>query len=200
VADAIHLVCTGVVHENEETYTRHEGAPPPLCDFEGPLVPAMPSNLAQRIALALECGALWAKGSEGHPRITQALADFNAWRAGGEGGRDAAMVDADARDAARYRWLRQQHWSEAPLCVVVQPRHAVKLGHDCPALERLDAALDEAMAAPGVPTFPGPQPVCPAGCLTPCNGSNVGCTVGVPPSHHETVCQDTLTESGKGKR
>jgi hypothetical protein len=52
------------------------------------------------------------------------------------------------KDAARYRWLRQQHWNNAPLCVVVQPRQAVKLGHDCPALDRLDEAIDVAMTAP----------------------------------------------------
>lgn len=33
----IFLVATGEVHEGQETYTRHEGSPPPLCDFEGPL-------------------------------------------------------------------------------------------------------------------------------------------------------------------
>jgi len=65
---------------------------------------------------------------------------------------DTAGVPAsdDARDAARYRWLRQQHWNEAPMCVVMQPRKAVKLGHDCPALARLDAAIDDAMVAAGV--------------------------------------------------
>jgi hypothetical protein len=57
---------------------------------------------------------------------------------------------ADARDAARYRWLRQQHWNEAPLCVVMQPRQAVKLGHDCPAMDRLDAVIDQAMTTDGV--------------------------------------------------
>jgi hypothetical protein len=67
----------------------------------------------------------------------------------------AVTVPADKlaelqREAARYRWLRQQHWNEAPMCVVMQPRQAVKLGHDCPALDRLDAAIDEAMAADGL--------------------------------------------------
>jgi hypothetical protein len=64
--------------------------------------------------------------------------------------RQGADASADALDAARYRWLRQQHWNEAPLCVVRHPRQAVKLGHDCPALDRLDAAVDEAMASSGV--------------------------------------------------
>jgi hypothetical protein len=30
----VYLVCTGELYEDQETYTRHEGAPPPLCDFE----------------------------------------------------------------------------------------------------------------------------------------------------------------------
>lgn len=31
---AVYLVATGEVVDGQETYTRHEGAPPPLCDFE----------------------------------------------------------------------------------------------------------------------------------------------------------------------
>lgn len=50
------------------------------------------------------------------------------------------------RDAARYRWLRRQNWNEAELCVVAQPAQAVKLGHDCPSLDRLDVAIDAAIA------------------------------------------------------
>lgn len=64
----------------------------------------------------------------------------------------AAEVDAMRADAERYRWLRQQHWYEAALCVVVNPKNAVKLGHDCPSLERLDAAIDAARAALSQPT------------------------------------------------
>lgn len=66
----------------------------------------------------------------------------------------AAMLDeqsANAIDAARYRWLRQQHWSDAPMCVVIQPHFAVKLGHDCPAGDRLDDAIDAAMSATAPP-------------------------------------------------
>ena len=32
--EPVFLVATGVVVEGQETYTRHEGAPPPLSDFE----------------------------------------------------------------------------------------------------------------------------------------------------------------------
>lgn len=62
---------------------------------------------------------------------------------------DLAVILFAVKDARRYRWLRKQHWNDAPLCVVVQPRQAVKLGYDCPALDRLDAAIDEAMASSG---------------------------------------------------
>ncbi len=36
----VYLVATGQEWEGQETYTRHEGSPPPLCDFEGPLYAA----------------------------------------------------------------------------------------------------------------------------------------------------------------
>lgn len=49
-----------------------------------------------------------------------------------------------ALDAARYRWLRTQHWNEAPLCVVSSPRQSVKLGYECPSMERLDDVIDAA--------------------------------------------------------
>lgn len=49
------------------------------------------------------------------------------------------------RDADRYRWLRAQQWDTSPLAVVVDPKRAVKLGHDLPSLDRLDAAIDDAM-------------------------------------------------------
>ena len=61
-----------------------------------------------------------------------------------------APIDADAqRDAERYRWLRKQHWNEGVLCVVAQPKKSVKLGCDCPSLDRLDCFIDAASAAQG---------------------------------------------------
>jgi hypothetical protein len=55
---------------------------------------------------------------------------------------------ADAeKDAARYRWLRQQHWNEADMAVVCDPKKSVKLGFDCPSGERLDDAIDAAILA-----------------------------------------------------
>ena len=50
------------------------------------------------------------------------------------------------KDAERYRWLREQSWDAGELCIVSQPKHAVKLGHDCPSLFRLDDAIDAAIA------------------------------------------------------
>lgn len=53
-------------------------------------------------------------------------------------------VEAERADAERYRWLRAQHWSEAPVCVVARPKDAVRLGYYCPSLDRLDAIIDDA--------------------------------------------------------
>lgn len=51
-------------------------------------------------------------------------------------------LDALKKDAARYRWLRAQTWDASGMAVVVDPKTAVRLGHDCPSLDRLDAAID----------------------------------------------------------
>ncbi len=53
------------------------------------------------------------------------------------------------KDAERYKWLRGQHWSESNICVVLNPKEAVKLGHDCPSNNRLDEAIDKAMSEKG---------------------------------------------------
>lgn len=55
------------------------------------------------------------------------------------------IEEAIRLDAARYRWLRQQNWNDGVLGVVVNPKTAVKLGHDCPSLDRLDDAIDAEM-------------------------------------------------------
>jgi hypothetical protein len=55
--------------------------------------------------------------------------------------------DRDSVDAARYRWLRAQHWSESKVAVVTNPKESVKLGRDCPAEKRLDRIIDDAMSA-----------------------------------------------------
>lgn len=48
-------------------------------------------------------------------------------------------------DAARYRWLRKQHWNDAAIAVVADPKKNVRLGTYCPSEELLDAAIDAAM-------------------------------------------------------
>lgn len=68
-------------------------------------------------------------------------------RAGEAGANLTDVLAADKRDAERYRWLREQHWNEAKLCVVARPKEAVKLGHDCPSFDRLDAEIDAAIEA-----------------------------------------------------
>ena len=57
----------------------------------------------------------------------------------------------DAKDAARYRWLRMQDWFSGSLCVLRGPKKVLTsgaaLGADCPSRERLDAAIDAAMGS-----------------------------------------------------
>jgi len=52
----------------------------------------------------------------------------------------------DQADAERYRWLREQHHEDSTLCVVQDPRQAVRPGRFCPSLETLDNLIDKAMA------------------------------------------------------
>jgi hypothetical protein len=44
---------------------------------------SMPKDLADRIAIALECGILWCHGSEAHERMVSTFAAFNVWRTAG---------------------------------------------------------------------------------------------------------------------
>jgi hypothetical protein len=55
-----------------------------------------------------------------------------------------AAIKSLQADAHRYRWLRATNWS-GELCVVSEPKKAVRLGSFCPSRENLDAAIDEAM-------------------------------------------------------
>lgn len=48
----------------------------------------------------------------------------------------------ERRDAERYRWLREQNWSDGK--VTVTRPGSVKLGHDTFSRERLDSVIDEA--------------------------------------------------------
>lgn len=58
----------------------------------------------------------------------------------------AEQPSEDRRDAERYRWLRERNWNESALFVVSGHHSLVRLGTDCPSGERLDAAIDAAIA------------------------------------------------------
>ena len=60
--------------------------------------------------------------------------------------REEAQYKDMQRDAERYRWLRLQDWDTSPLAVVANPRAAIKLGHDAPSRDRLDAMIDAHVA------------------------------------------------------
>jgi hypothetical protein len=57
----------------------------------------------------------------------------------------AALSAGDAVDAQRYRWLREQHWSNSAICCVYKPKQNVRLGGTCPSGDLLDSAIDAAM-------------------------------------------------------
>ena len=58
-------------------------------------------------------------------------------------------AEALRKDAERYRWLRLADWWSSPICAVKDPKSQAKPGTDCPTRDRLDAAIDAAMAAKG---------------------------------------------------
>jgi len=57
----------------------------------------------------------------------------------------SALSAGDAVDAQRYRWLREQHWSNSAICCVYKPKQNVRLGGTCPSGDLLDSAIDAAM-------------------------------------------------------
>lgn len=54
-----------------------------------------------------------------------------------------ANIAQDARDAARYRKLRAQHWSASELAVVLNPKQNLRLGAFCPSGDLLDEYVDK---------------------------------------------------------
>ncbi len=76
-AEPVYLVATGEVHNGRETYERHEGNPPPLCDFETlyatPVREAMAANMLRRAdALLTRWDEFYGKWCNG-PRHDNAL-------------------------------------------------------------------------------------------------------------------------------
>lgn len=47
------------------------------------------------------------------------------------------------RDAERYRWLRRQHWIDAKVAVITEPRRNVLLGSYLPHGLLLDEVIDK---------------------------------------------------------
>lgn len=58
---------------------------------------------------------------------------------------DLEALERVLKSAERYQWLRTQNWDTGLLAVVADPKAAVKLGRDCPSLDRLDEAIDAAI-------------------------------------------------------
>lgn len=56
------------------------------------------------------------------------------------------QIQRMAKDAKRYLWLRTADWWSSQLCVVRDPKQQAKPGTDCPSRDRLDSAIDAAMA------------------------------------------------------
>ena len=53
-------------------------------------------------------------------------------------------LEALERAAQRYRWLREQHWSDGK--VTITRPGSVELGHDTFSGGRLDLVIDEALS------------------------------------------------------
>ena len=86
---------------------------------------------------------------DGNAYEGEALGRWISWQAATE----RATAQPDAKDAARYRWLREQDWFNGDLCVLRNPKKVLTrgsgLGADCPSGSRLDAAIDAAIRQGG---------------------------------------------------
>ena len=134
-ADAEGLPDVGSIHANIRTLKAAQVAP--LVDVE------------KVMALADEYA--WCMVGEERGALEDSAAAREALRAALASQANPAPLADDSRDAARYRWLRMQDWFSGPLCVLRDPKtvlaRGTALGADCPSRERLDEAIDAALAA-----------------------------------------------------
>jgi hypothetical protein len=108
-ARRVYLVPTGIVHEGEETYTRHEGQPPPLCDSEclytSPPEPAV-----------VHPDPEWRAEANIHPEralyAANAVSSFAVWRDTAEG--SAYWADVDRRLCAYAEMKQSETKTEMP--------------------------------------------------------------------------------------
>jgi hypothetical protein len=91
-------------------------------------VKKIPSEIIERFMEAIYPGA-----------GALALASFDEMKALSDATEE---INCLRKDAERYRWLREQHWSDGK--VTVTTPGSVKLGHDTFSRERLDLVIDEA--------------------------------------------------------
>lgn len=52
-----------------------------------------------------------------------------------------------AKDAGRWRKFREMNWHNSPIVAVMGPKMNVRLGTDCPSVDRLDDIIDAALAS-----------------------------------------------------
>ena len=107
----------------------------------GPQITKPPQPVGERLTLSAEdVHAAFVKHFP-KTRISQAWIGFAAEIAEAIAAR-AAPSASDAVDAQRYRWLREQHWSNSDICCVDKPKQNVRLGGTCPSGDLLDSAID----------------------------------------------------------
>lgn len=107
----------------------------------GPGIQGLNDTFARQIILAEEVRRLQSSIPEGcTPADARVLREANHAL--------AVEVHQLREDAENYRWLRSQNWNDSALCVVVNPKAAVRLGHYCPSGTRLDDAIRIARGVP----------------------------------------------------
>lgn len=82
---------------------------------------------------------------EGHGIITATLT-FENVKLDMKAAVTETAEESTALDAARYRWLRAQHWNTSKIFVVSDMKANVRTGTYCPSEKLLDAHIDSAMS------------------------------------------------------